>query len=105
MKLRLLAVPALALAAVSLTACSGATSYSSQCANNVCTVSLSGAGAEAEILNDSITVELISSAEGTAEFAVDGTSATCAEGDEQEVAGYHVVCTAVPEDKLTVEIS
>jgi predicted secreted protein len=101
----LLVIPVLALATVSLTACGSATSYSSRCDNNVCTVSLSGAGATAEIANDTITVELISSSGGSAEFAVDGAAATCAQGEEQEVAGYHVLCTEVSENKLTVEIS
>lgn len=98
----LLAVPALALAAVSLTGC---TSYTSNCSNGMCTVSLSGAGAKAELLDDTLTVSLVSASDGQAEFAVDGSSATCAQGDEQQVGSYTVVCTEVGDDKLTVEIS
>ena len=103
MKSRLfLALPALALAAVSLTAC---TTTTSSCANGVCSVTLSGAGAETEINNDTVTVTLVGVTDGSAEFAVDGTSATCAQGDEQQVGQYNVVCTEVGEDKVTLEIS
>lgn len=98
-----LALPVLALATASLAACN-ATSYSSRCSDGVCTVSLTGAGAEAEVLDDTLTVTLDGAADGSADFAIDGESATCAQGDELEVAGYAVVCTEVGDDKLTVEI-
>lgn len=100
----LLALPTVALAAVSMAACAGATSYSSRCSDGVCTVSLTGAGAEADILDDTLTVSLAGSADGTADFAIDGDSATCSQGDELELAGYAVTCTEVGDDKLTVEI-
>ncbi len=93
-----------ALTGLTLAACGGATSYSSRCGDGLCTVSLTGAGAEAEVLDDTITVELEGAADGTARFAIDGQPATCAEGDALEVAGYAVVCTEVGDDRLTVEI-
>lgn len=98
----LLAVPALALATAALTGCTS-TSYS--CSNNQCTVTLSGAGAETELLDDTLTVSLVGASDGQAEFAIDGTSATCAQGDEQEVAGYQVVCTEVGDDKVVLELA
>lgn len=98
----LLAVPALALAAASLTGC---TTSSYSCSNGACTVTLSGAGAETEINNDTVTVTLVGASNGVAEYEIDGAGSTCAEGDAQQVGGYDVVCTEVGDDKVTLEIS
>lgn len=98
----LLAVPVLAVAAASLTACTS-TSYS--CSSGQCTVTLNGAGAETELLDDTLVVGLVGAADGQADFVVDGTAASCEQGDDQEVAGYHVVCSEVGDDKLVLEIS
>ena len=98
----LLAIPALVLAAVSVTACS---TSSSSCARGTCTVTLSGAGAETEIMDDTVTVTLVGASNGVAMYEVDGRSSSCAEGDDQRVAGFEVVCTEVGDNKLTLEIS
>jgi membrane protein implicated in regulation of membrane protease activity len=98
----LLAIPALVLAAVSVTACS---TSSSSCARGTCTVTLSGAGAETEIMDDTVTVTLVGASNGVAMYEVDGRSSSCAEGDDQRVAGFEVVCTDVGDNKLTLEIS
>jgi len=100
----LLAIPALVLAAVSVTACSTSSS-SSSCARGTCTVTLSGAGAETEIMDDTVTVTLVGASNGVAMYEVDGRSSSCAEGDDQRVAGFEVVCTDVGDNKLTLEIS
>lgn len=100
----LLAIAATALTAASLTACN-ATSSSSSCARGTCTVTLSGKGAETEIIDDTVTVTLVGASNGVAMYEVAGRSSTCAEGDEQQVAGFDVVCTEVGDNKLTLEIS
>lgn len=100
---RVLAVlPAVLLVAASLTAC---TSSTSSCARGTCTVTLSGAGAETEIIDDTVTVKLVAASNGVAQYEVAGRSSTCAEGDEQQVAGFDVVCTEVGNNTLTLEIS
>lgn len=101
-RLLLTALPVAALAGAALTAC---TTTSSTCSDGTCTVNLSGAGAETEILDDTITVELVGASNGVAEYAVDGQTSTCAEGDEQQVGEFTVVCTEVGDNKVTLEIS
>lgn len=97
-----LVVPALAVAAAaSLGAC---TTSSYTCSDGSCTVNLSGAGSDTEI-DDDVEVTLVGASDGTAEFTIDGTSATCVQGDSQTVGSYTVVCTEVGDDKLTLEIS
>lgn len=98
----LLAVPVAALALTSMAAC---TSTSYTCSGSSCTLTLSGAGAETEILDDTVSVRLAGASGGTAEFSVSGESATCAEGDSLTVADFAVTCTAVGDDSLTLEIS
>lgn len=100
----LLAVPLAALA-LTATACTGGmTSHSSRCAEGLCTVSLTGAGAEADVLDGTMIVSLDGAADGTARFAIDDEQATCVQGDVLEVADYNVTCTEVGDDKLTLEI-
>lgn len=84
---------------------SGCTTTSYSCSNSGCTVNLSGAGAETEINNDTITVTLIGASDGVAEYSIDGATSTCAQGDAQQVGGFDVVCTEVGDDKLTLQIS
>ena len=97
----LLAVPAVALAMASLTAC---TSSNYACSGDTCTVNLSGAGAETEISGD-VSVSLVGASNGVAEYTVDGDTSTCAEGDTQQVGQFTVVCTEVGDDKVSLKIS
>ncbi len=100
---RLLALPLALLIAGAAGACN-ATTYTSSCADGVCTVTLSGAGADGDVNGGQILVELDGASDGEATFAVDGEEATCAQGDQVAVAGYDVTCTEVGDDRLTIEI-
>lgn len=93
----------LAGATGALAACTSSTSYS--CSNDDCTVTLTGAGSDAEVGSSETEVALVGSDGTTAEFSVDGEAASCAQGDAVDVAGFAVTCTEVGEDRLVVEMT
>lgn len=91
--------------AATLSACAGgATSYSSSCSDGLCTVSLTGAGAEAELLEGDVVV-VLDGADGTsADLSVNDESGRCTAGEELALGGLAVTCTEVGDDRLTVEL-
>lgn len=92
------------IATAALTACGGATSYTSNCSDGLCTVSLTGAGAEAELLDGDVVVELDGADGTTADLRVNDESGSCTAGEELALGGLSVTCTEVGDDRVTVEL-
>lgn len=104
MKITRVAIASVVLlgAGLGLSACQ---SSSYRCVNSDCTVTLSGAGASADVGSQNYTVALQGADGERATFSVDGTSASCTEGESLQVGSYSATCTEVGENRLVVEIS
>lgn len=87
------------LAVLGLAGCQ-TTSYT--CANNECTVNLSGSGASTEVGTANTEVALTGADGTTAHFTIDGVAGECTEGETLDVGGVSVTCTEVGDDSLTV---
>lgn len=98
---RIIAALLVALGAGTLASACTTTQYN--CQNSACTVTLSGSGASTEPAG--YTVELHGSDGQSADFAINGQAATCAEGETVEVGGYSATCTEVGDDRLVVDIA
>ena len=85
---------------VALAALTGCTFSSDNvsCSGSSCTVTLSGDGAEAEILGT--TLSLGSVQDGRASLSVAGASVSCAEGESVTAASLELQCTSVTEDSV-----
>src|SRR5215213_3959945 len=85
---------------VALAALTGCTlvSNSVNCSPSSCTVTLSGDGAEAEILGT--TLSLGSVEDGRASLSVAGTSVSCAEGESVAAGSLSLTCTSVTEESV-----
>jgi hypothetical protein len=93
-----------ALALAALTGCS----FSSQnvsCESSSCTVTLSGDGAEAEILGTTLSFDGVK--DGRASLSVGSNSVSCAEGESVSAGSLKLECTSVTDDsvKLTATLS
>ncbi len=86
-------------------AITGCTTTSYTCNNDECTVTLNGSGASTDVGSSGYTVELEGADGDTANFSIDGNTATCSEGDTVDVGGYSATCTTVGDDELVVEIA
>jgi hypothetical protein len=95
------AVFAGAAALVPLTGCT-LTSNNVSCSTSSCTATLSGDGAEAEILGTTIEFGGVSQ-DGRATLGVGDASVSCAEGESISAGPLSVTCTKVSDD--TVELS
>lgn len=89
-----------ALLVLPLTACS-LSSNNVSCQNNQCTVTLSGEGAEAEILGTSLAFGGVQ--DGRASLSVGNASVSCTQGESVEAGPLSLTCTSVTED--SVELS
>ncbi|MGY1825305.1 MULTISPECIES: hypothetical protein [unclassified Blastococcus] len=90
------------LSLAALTGCS----FSSQnvsCSGGTCTVTLSGAGAEAEILGTTVSVGSVQ--DGRASLSVGGTSVSCAEGESVAAGPLELACSSVTEDSVELRAS
>ena len=85
-----------------LTACSF-TSNNVSCTTNSCTVTLSGDGAEAEILGTTLSFGGIQ--DGRASLSVGGASVSCAEGENVAAGPLQLECSAVTEDSVELTAS
>lgn len=90
---------------VALAALTGCTFSSNNvsCTTSSCTATLSGDGAEAEILGT--TVSLGSVQDGRASLSVAGASVSCAEGESVTAGPLALECTSVTEDSVELTVS
>ena len=90
---------------VALAALTGCTFSSDNvsCSGSSCTVTLSGDGAEAEILGT--TLSLGSVQDGRASLSVAGASVSCAEGESVTAGTLELQCTSVTEDSVELTAS
>src|SRR5688500_17060650 len=90
---------------VALAALTGCTFSSNNvsCTTSSCTATLSGDGAEAEILGT--TVSLGSVQDGRASLSVAGASVSCAEGESATAGPLALECTSVTEDSVELTVS
>ena len=90
------------VALAALTGCTF-TSNNVSCTTSSCTATLSGDGAEAEILGT--TVSLGSVQDGRASLSVAGASVSCAEGESVTAGPLALECTSVTEDSVELTVS
>ena len=80
-----------------LTGCT-VTSDNVSCSGSSCTVTLSGDGAEAEILGNTVTFGGVQ--DGRASLGVGGTTVSCAEGESVSAGPLSIECTSVTADEV-----
>ncbi len=90
------------LALVPLTGCSFSSNNVS-CSGSTCTVTLSGDGAEAEILGTTLTFGGIQ--DGEAQLSVGGASVSCGEGETVTAGPLSLECSGVTEDSVELSAS
>jgi hypothetical protein len=74
------------------------TSNGVSCSTSSCTVTLSGDGAQAEVLGTTVTLGSVQ--DGRASLEVGGASVSCAEGESVAAGPLSVECTSVTEDAV-----
>jgi hypothetical protein len=79
------------------------TSNNVSCSGNSCSVTLSGDGAEAEILGTTLTFGGVQ--DGRAELSVGGTGVSCAEGESVSAGPLSLQCTTVTDDSVELTAS
>lgn len=87
-----------------LTACSF--SFGSEnvsCSTSSCTVTLSGEGAEAEILGTTLSFDGVQ--DGRAALSVGGASVSCGEGENVAVGPLQVQCSSITDDGVELTAS
>ena len=85
------------VALAALTGCT-ITSDNVSCSGAGCTVTLSGEGAEAEILGNTLTFGGVQ--DGRASLGVGGTTVSCAEGESVNAGPLSIECTSVTDDEV-----
>jgi hypothetical protein len=90
------------VALAALTGCTF-TSKNVSCSGSSCTVTLSGDGAEAEILGT--TLSLGSVEDGRASLSVAGASVSCAEGESVTAGPLELQCTSVTDSAVELTAS
>ncbi|MGY1718435.1 MULTISPECIES: hypothetical protein [unclassified Blastococcus] len=85
---------------LSLAALSGCTlsSQNVSCSGGTCTVTLSGDGAEAEILGTTLAFDSVQ--DGRATLTVGGTTVSCAEGESVSAGPLELACSSVTDDSV-----
>ena len=73
------------------------------CSTSSCTATLSGDGAEAEILGTTVTFGGVQ--DGKASLGVAGASVSCAEGESVAAGPLQLECTSVTEDAVEISAS
>src|SRR5918992_1514907 len=79
------------------------TSNNVSCSPSSCSVTLSGEGAEADILGTTLTFGGIQ--DGRASLSVAGASVSCAEGESVTAGPLSLQCTSVTEDSVELTAS
>jgi hypothetical protein len=90
------------LALASLAGCS-LSSDNVSCTVSSCTATLSGDGAEAEILGTTVTFGGVQN--GKASLGVAGASVSCAEGESVAAGPLQLECTSVTDDAVEITAS
>jgi hypothetical protein len=92
-------------AGLSLAALAGCTFTSNNvtCSGASCSVTLSGDGAEAEILGTTLSFGGIQ--DGRASLSVGGASVSCAEGESVSAGPLQLECTSVTDDSVELTAS
>lgn len=85
-----------------LTACTF-TSDNVTCSGGTCTVTLSGDGAEVEILGTTLTLGGIQ--DGRASLSVGGASVSCGEGESVSAGPLQLECSGITEDSVDLSAS
>lgn len=90
---------------LSLAALTGCTVSSNNvsCSGSTCSVTLSGDGAEADILGTNLSFG--GTSDGRASLSVGGASVSCAEGESVGAGPLQLECTEVSEDSVTLSAS
>src|SRR3712207_1582954 len=90
------------LALVALTGCSFSSDNVS-CSGSSCSVTLSGNGAEAEILGTTLSFDGVQ--DGRASLSVAGASVSCEEGENVTAGPLQLQCTSVTDDEVELTAS
>ena len=90
------------LSLAGLSACT-LTSNNVQCTTSSCTVTLSGDGAEADILGT--TLAFAGTENGRASLSVGGTSVSCGQGESVSAGPLSLECTSVTDDSVELTAS
>ena len=90
------------LALVSLAGCSF-TSNNVSCSTSSCSVTLTGDGAEAEILGTTLSFD--GTQDGRASLSVGGASVSCAEGESVTAGPLQLTCTSVTDNSVELTAS
>ena len=85
------------LSLAALTGCSFSSDNVS-CTSGSCTVTLSGAGAQAEIFGTTLSFEGVQ--DGRASLSVGGASVSCGEGESVAAGPLEVSCSGVSDDSV-----
>jgi hypothetical protein len=85
-----------------LTACT-ITSHNVSCSGSSCSVTLSGDGAEAEILGTTLSFGGVSG--GEARLGVAGAEVSCAEGESVSAGRLQLQCTSITDDSVELTAS
>jgi hypothetical protein len=88
-----------ALTLIPLTGCS-LSSNNVSCSTSSCTATLTGDGAEAEILGTK--VSFAGTKDGRATLGVGGASVSCAEGESVSAGPLSLTCTSVTDDAVEI---
>ena len=73
------------------------------CSGGTCTVTLSGDGAEAEILGTTLSFD--GTQDGRASLSVGGASVSCGEGESVTAGPLQLTCTGVTDDSVELTAS
>jgi hypothetical protein len=73
------------------------------CSGSTCSVTLSGSGAEAEILGTTLTFGGVQ--DGKAQLSVGGASVSCGEGETVTAGPLSLECSGVTEDSVELSAS
>lgn len=79
------------------------TSENVSCSGGSCTVTLSGEGAQAEILGQTLTFGGIQ--DGRASLSVGGASVSCGEGESVTAGPMQIACSGVSDDSVELTAS
>jgi hypothetical protein len=90
------------LALAALTGCSFSSDNVS-CSGSSCSVTLSGNGAEAEILGTTLSFDGVQ--DGRASLSVAGASVSCEEGENVTAGPLQLQCTSVTDDEVELTAS
>ncbi|RZU33424.1 hypothetical protein [Blastococcus saxobsidens] len=85
-----------------LTGCSF-TSENVSCSGGSCSVTLTGDGAQAEILNTTLTFGGVQ--DGRATLSVGGASVSCGEGESVSAGPLQLACSGITEDSVELTAS